>query len=75
MFFDSIAKIVAARTGCDVSSITPESKFTDLGVDSLDTVDMLMNLEEELGFEIVLNQPVATVGDLDRFIQKVKEEA
>ncbi|MCF0237350.1 MAG: acyl carrier protein, partial [Sphaerochaetaceae bacterium] len=72
MFFDSIAKIVAERTGCEVSSITPQSKFSDLGIDSLDTVDMLMNLEEQLGFEIILDQPVSTIDDLDKYIEKVQ---
>ena len=69
MYFDMIAKIVAERTGCDVSSVTPDSKFTDLGIDSLDTVELLMNLEDEIGMEIELDQKVETVGELDTFIQ------
>ena len=69
MYFNTIAKVVAERTGCDVSSVKPESTFTELGIDSLDTVELLMSLEDELGIEIELDQPVATVGDLDTFIQ------
>lgn len=69
MYFDSIAKLVAERTGCDITSIKPESKFTDLGIDSLDTVEMLMSLEDELGMEIELDQKVETINDLDQFIQ------
>ena len=69
MYIDSIAKIIAERTGCDISAVKPESTFTELGIDSLDTVELLMNLEDELGIEIELDQPVATVGDLDKFIQ------
>lgn len=69
MYFDVIAKIIAERTGCDVSTITPNSKFTDLGIDSLDTVELLMNLEDETGLEIELDQKVETVGELDSFIQ------
>ena len=69
MYFDAIAKIVAERTGCDVAAITPESKFADLGIDSLDTVELLMNLEDEIGIEIELDQKVETLGDLDKFIQ------
>lgn len=69
MYFDSIAKIVAERTGCDVSVVKPESTFTELGIDSLDTVELLMNLEDELGFEIDLDQKVETIDDLDKFIQ------
>ncbi len=69
MYFNSIAKLVAQRTGCDINTIKPESKFSELGIDSLDTVEMLMSLEDELGFEIELDQKVETVDDLDKFIQ------
>ncbi len=69
MYFDKIAKIVAERTGCDVASVKPESKFVDLGIDSLDTVELLMSLEDEIGMEIELDQKVETVDDLDKFIQ------
>ena len=69
MYFDAIAKVISERTGCDVSDIKPESTFNELGIDSLDTVELLMNLEDELGLELELDEPVATVGDLDKFIQ------
>ncbi len=69
MYFDVIAKIVAERTGCEVSAVKPESTFTELGIDSLDTVELLMNLEDEIGIEIDLDQKVETIKDLDEFIQ------
>lgn len=69
MYFDIIAKVVAERTDCDISTITPESSFADLGIDSLDTVELLMNLEDEIGVEIELDQKVETIDDLDKFIQ------
>lgn len=69
MYFNAIAKIVAERTGCDVSAVKPGSTFVELGIDSLDTVELLMNLEDELGIEIELDQKVETIGDLDKFIQ------
>ena len=72
MYFNAIAEVVAERTGCEVSAVKPESTFTELGIDSLDTVELLMNLEDELGIEIELDQAVATVGDLDAFIQSKK---
>lgn len=69
MYFDAIAKTVAERTGCDVSVVKPKSRFVDLGIDSLDTVELLMSLEDELGIEIELDEKVETVDDLDKFIQ------
>ena len=69
MYFDAIAKIVSERTGCDVADIRPDSKFAELGIDSLDTVELLMNLEDVIGIEIELDRKVETVDDLDKFIQ------
>ena len=72
MYFDAIAEIVSERTGCDISPIKPESTFTELGIDSLDTVELLMSLEDKIGIEIELDQKVETIDDLDRFIQSKK---
>ena len=69
MYFDAIALVISERTGCDVSAVKPESTFTELGIDSLDTVELLMNLEDMLDMEIELDSPVSTVDDLDKFIQ------
>ena len=69
MYFDAIAKIVSERTGCDVAAVKPESKFSDLGIDSLDTVELLMELEDEIGIEIELDEKIETIHDLDEFIK------
>lgn len=69
MYFNAIAKIIAERTGCDISVVKPESKFAELGIDSLDTVELLMGLEDEIGIEIELDQKVETIDDLNKFIQ------
>ena len=69
MYFNAIAKVLAERIDCDVSAIKPESTFTELGIDSLDTVELLMSLEDEIGVEIELDRKVETVADLDKFIQ------
>ena len=67
--FETIAKLIAERNDCDVSEIQRETTFQDLGIDSLDTVEMLMDLEDQLGMEIELDQKVETVGDLVDFIE------
>ena len=69
MYSELIAKIVSERTGCDVATVKPDSTVSELGIDSLDTVELLMNLEDEIGIEIELDQKVETVADLDKFIQ------
>ncbi len=73
MVFDAIAELIADRVECDVSEIKMDSKFHDLGIDSLDTVELLMNLEDKLGIEIELTEKVETVGDLVAFIEKIQE--
>ena len=69
MVFEAIAELVAERVEKDVSEITPESSFKELGIDSLDTVELLMNLEDKLDLEFELDQKVETVGDLVAFIE------
>jgi acyl carrier protein len=65
MYFNAIANVIAERTDCDVAIIKPESTFAELGIDSLDTVELLMSLEDEIGEEIELDQKVETVDDLN----------
>ena len=50
---DRIKKIISENLGVDVSKILPESRLAeDLGADSLDTVELVMKLEEEFSIEI-----------------------
>lgn len=69
MLFETVAKIIAERTSRDVSEVKMESTFAELGVDSLDTVEMMMQLEDAIGIEIELDQKVETVGELVKFIE------
>ena len=46
--FDAIAELVADRTDCNPADIKMESTFKDLGIDSLDTVELMMGLEDKL---------------------------
>lgn len=69
MVFKAVAKVIAERTDCAVQDVKLESTFKDLNIDSLDTVELLMNLEDELNIEIELTEKVETVGDLVKFIE------
>ncbi len=70
MVFEAVAELLAERLECEVSEIKMESTFHDLGIDSLDTVDLLMELEDKLNISIELTEKVETVGDLVTFIEK-----
>lgn len=69
MVFEAVAKVIAQRTDCAAEDVKLESTFKDLNIDSLDTVELLMNLEDELNVEIELTEKVETVGELVRFIE------
>mgnify|MGYP002038750202 CR=1 FL=1 len=50
---DKVVEIVVDKLGVDGSKVTPEAKFIDdLGADSLDTVELIMQFEEEFEIEI-----------------------
>ncbi|MES0491085.1 MAG: acyl carrier protein [Leptospirales bacterium] len=70
---DKIKKIIAEQLGVDETEITPESHFIDdLGADSLDTVELVMALEEEFGIEIPDEdaEKIQTVGDVAKYIDE-----
>ena len=51
--YDKVKEIIIDKLGIEDSKITLESKFIDdLGADSLDTVELIMQFEEEFGIEI-----------------------
>ena len=74
MLFDTIAAVIAERADREVSEITPESRFEDLGIDSLDTMDVLIKIEAEVGHEIELQEKVETVAVLVAVVEKQLQE-
>ncbi len=73
--FEKIKQIIVEQLGVDESEVNPEAHFiNDLGADSLDTVELVMALEEEFGVEISDEdaEKIQTVGDVIKFIDKLK---
>ena len=66
--FEKVAELIAEHVDCDVQSVQADTRFADLGIDSLDTVEIVMQLEDKLGKEIELDQKMETVGELVAFI-------
>lgn len=76
--FDKVKKIIVDRLGVDESEVTMEASFVDdLGADSLDTLELVMALEEEFGIEIPDEdaEKIATVGDAIKYIQEKLKSA
>ena len=67
--YEKLVSYAAKQLELDPSEITPESSFESLGIDSLDIVEMIMDLESELGVELDLEeQKITTFGELAAFI-------
>ena len=69
---DTVKKVVVDQLSVDEKLVTPEARFTDdLGADSLDTVELVMALEEEFDIEIPDSdaEKVVTVGDVVDYIK------
>ena len=69
---DKVKKIIADKLGVDIAKVTDEARFVDdSGADSLDTVDLVMALEEEFNIEISNKegQEIQSVKDAISFIE------
>ncbi|MCC8196419.1 MAG: acyl carrier protein [Ruminococcus sp.] len=71
MVFDKIVAIIADQLDMEVSDITADSTFENLGADSLDVVDVIMTLEDEFDMEIPDEaiEGMKTVGKLVKFVE------
>jgi len=67
-----VKAIIVDKLGVDESEVTPSATFTnDLGADSLDTVELIMELEKEFNITIPDDQAekIATVGDAIAYVE------
>ena len=70
--FDKVKEVVIDKLGVEDDKIVSEASFVDdLGADSLDTVELIMQLEEEFGIEIPDDaaETIQTFGDAVKFIE------
>jgi len=71
--FETIAKMLAETKDLDVNEIKPEMTFTDLGLDSLDVAELVMNMEDELGVTIEISPALKTVQDVVALVDEQKK--
>jgi len=68
--YEKLVSYAVKQLELDASEITPDSTFESLGVDSLDIVEMIMDLETELGVELEMeDQKISTFKELADFIE------
>ena len=67
--YDKLVSYAAKQLDLNPEDITPTSTFESLGIDSLDIVEMIMDLESELGVELEMeDQKITTFQELADFI-------
>ena len=72
MIAEKVKQIIVDKLGVDESEVTPEASFTnDLGADSLDTVELIMEFENEFNISIPDDQAegIQTVGDAIKYVE------
>ncbi|MFO7789959.1 MAG: acyl carrier protein [Bacteroidota bacterium] len=72
-FASKVKSIIVDKLGVDENEVTPEASFTnDLGADSLDTVELIMEFEKEFDISIPDEEAekIGTVGDAIKYIEE-----
>ena len=74
---ERVKQIIVEQLGVDEGEVTASASFVDdLGADSLDTVELVMALEEEFGIEVPDEQAekLQSVGDVIKYIEDVQQK-
>mgnify|MGYP003457066635 CR=1 FL=1 len=74
--FKKVTAVIVDKLGVKAEDVKPESEFgNDLGADSLDTVELIMELEKEFDLTIPDEEAekIVTVGDAIAFIENAKK--
>ncbi|MBU5486357.1 acyl carrier protein [Clostridium sp. MSJ-11] len=70
MIFEKIRNIICDQLNVEEEKVTLETSFEDLGVDSLDLFQIVIEIEEEFNIEIEDAESIRTVSDAVNFVQK-----
>ncbi|MBQ6998718.1 MAG: acyl carrier protein [Clostridia bacterium] len=68
MTIEKVKELLADHLEMDVAEITDETTFEDLDIDSLDTVEIMMEMEDEFGIEIKAAEVGKSVKELSAYI-------
>ncbi|WP_414046624.1 acyl carrier protein [Macrococcus equi] len=74
--FDKVKDIIVDRLGVDADKVTADASFKDdLGADSLDIAELVMELEDQFGMEIPDEdaEKINTVGDAVKYIESLEK--
>ncbi len=71
MVLEKVKEMLADKLGMSPDEITEDAKFVDLGLDSLDIAEMLMNTEDAFGVSVEPDASLTTVGALVEKIESL----
>ena len=69
---DKVVEILVEAKDLEADKITEASTWDDLGLDSLDTVELVMNMEDAFGISLEMKEDMKTVGDVVKAIDAAK---
>lgn len=67
---EELRELVADNRGLMLSKVNEDTKFTSIGFDSIDKVEMIMSVEEKFGVTLDNNIAVETVGELAKIVEE-----
>lgn len=70
MVLEKVIKILADYKGISEDKISADSTFADLGLDSLDTVELIMTFEDEFNVSLEINEELNNVAAVAKLIEE-----
>lgn len=70
MIFEKVRKIMCEQLELNAEEVTMDTSFEELGVDSLDLFQIIIEIEEEFGIQIEDAESIKTVGEAVRFVEE-----
>ncbi|WP_097027712.1 acyl carrier protein [Clostridium peptidivorans] len=74
MIFEKIKNIIVEQLNVEEEGLTLETSFEELGVDSLDLFQIVIEIEEEFNLQIEDAEAIKTIGDAVKFVESKIEE-
>ncbi len=72
MVQEKIIEMLAEKLECETSEIDAESTFAEMGIDSLDVAELVMNLEDVFGVSLEMNASLNTVAAVTAKVEELK---
>jgi len=69
MVLEKVREIISDKINCEPEKIMEDTKFADLGIDSLDVTELVMSIEDEFNIELEVDASMVAVSDLIKAVE------